>query len=1100
MLTSTNLPQAIQQSFMQGVVHHYWQNQAIAGQKLRAAYLYQLSPNQTLFGWMYCRPAPQEPEDWITHFLCYYSAHNLDGLQLDGIFNSLETGPATPFETLESTSVLEAIALPLSGEYPALEAGVKIPSSVRARSRLLLYQEKLLHFFLLIPETDAVPQSAAAETPETLPAPLTLSDAPAAATLSPPEMAPSLGLAGLRRPLDPTVVDSSLSAPTQINLSSLKQPLAQPAQKAALLIGVSESELGVQALSGVSQDIESLKAVLEHPDLGAFDTVTTLLNADSQQMAEEIEQFFSTCPPNGLALLYFSGHAIWDSQGMLCLTTKASRRGAQHKVVRSTVVSADFLAAVLQDTVVQHPVVLLDCCLSEDGIPRDSARKNRLQQFRQQLTASGTTVVMSSTAIHHVGVQKGHRLSAYTAYLIEGLATGIADTNGDGVLSLEEWHSYATRKVQLSSPALRPRLYRAGQFPWIIAQIDKTPLLQYRREVERCVRNGQIPLVNQLILEKSQKSLALAAADCIRIKAEVLKPYQEYQQKLRQYATAFLNQMQTNQMQANRIQASRTQTTAEHSLVGRAVATIQDVLGLTDADTAPIRAEVLQQLTVVQAPLSKTFVPTSGLMPLGHGGGVQAWLRDRPRVQAAIAQTTLWVALVPPALSRILASAGLVSRWGQSLLHRLPLQLTASWTQGRQRLSAASAKASQRVLGLSRPSTDIADHANKPVRVTPIAVILGISVGALLLTAAIFEARRQQEKKRALAQLETFLQQREYDQCIAYAQPLPNRVESSPETQQLVARCEAGLFWKNVEASVLSPTAGKVQALAFGEENRLLASAEESGTIQLWDLSQKTLARTLKGHQDRIWSLGASADGTLLASGGGDKTVKLWRFSTGQLLRTLEGHESTVWSIGFVPNRPLVASGSEDGTVRVWNTATGQLVRSLVGDKSAVRAIALSTDGQTLASGSVNGAITLWNLEDGQRLRTLKGHTDRVTTLATSRDDLLASGSADQTIRVWRLRDGTLVRTVPSPALPQPSSSGSGATGKSPIRSLAFSPLDQTLGSAAGTTVELQKADAGQPFNQFSDPSSGVNAIRFSSDGKILAIARQNNVLSLLRR
>ncbi len=1045
-LVSKNLPQAIQQSFMQAVVHPYWQSQSLKAQSLeeqalegrspvgritRAGYLHQFSSDQTLFGWMYCDPSIQESDEWITHFVCYYTTQKLDGILLDGIFNSLETGPKTQLERLEDQKELEAMTVPISGEYIATRLGVMIPSSVRARSRLLLYKEKLLQFLLPVEVLQ--------------------------------ESQPQNGSGSPQTPVPTQSRSLKLPAPPKFPILSSFPELdfVQTVQKVALLVGVSKSSLGFQTLPGVEKDIEALSQVLTDPAIGAFKTVKTLLNPDSQKMAEEIESFLSTCPADSMALLYFSGHGIWDSQGTLCLTTSASRRGPQQKIVRSTFLSTDFLCAVLKDSAARHPVLVLDCCLSEDGSPKESARKRRLEELQQQFTEARTTVLASSTAVHHTGVQKGHRLSAYTSYLVEGLATGIADLDEDSAISLDEWHTYAMRKVQLASPALRPALYRLPSQPMLaIAQISEPDAkLQYRREVERCIRNGSLSLVNQLILDKSQKTLQLAATDCIKIKAEMLKPHQEYQQKLRQYATVFLNQVQ--QEGIGRRPSSQ-------------VLRLKDALGLTDADTVPIQTEVSQQLTAAQIPLSKALAPTDSMMSTWTTSRTQFLLRSRPALQAVLEQANA----LPSVLAGWLVAANawgsrLISRFNQALRNQRPQSLIATLDQWRRDKSTSSIFTGSIFAG-----------------VTPVTVLLGASVAMLLLTATIFDAQQQQKRKRALTQLDTLLQQRDYDKCVADAQPLLRQLGSFPQIQALFEQCQAGLSWKNTEASTLPQVSSTAQAVVFGQSGGLLASGGEDANIQVWDVSTKTLLHTFGGHQGPIRSLATSPDGTLLASGGRDKTIKIWQFSTGKLLHTLRGHLGTVQSVSFVPKGQLVASGSEDGTIRLWNTATGKQVRSLTGDKLAIRAIAVSADGKILVSSGVSKAITFWNLDNGEPIRTMKGHADRVTALE-SNGNLFASGSLDKTVKVWRFSDGMLLRTL-------------ARQNTGPVQSLAFSPSNapsnSVVATASGAAVELQDAYTGKFLNQFSGSTSEVSATAYSPDGQTLAIARQNQLLSIFRR
>ena len=80
--------------------------------------------------------------------------------------------------------------------------------------------------------------------------------------------------------------------------------------KVALLIGVSEYELGLSSLPAATKDVEALCRVLKDPDLGGFDEVKSLINPKLEAMQDEIETLFTGRAKDDLVLLYFSGHGI----------------------------------------------------------------------------------------------------------------------------------------------------------------------------------------------------------------------------------------------------------------------------------------------------------------------------------------------------------------------------------------------------------------------------------------------------------------------------------------------------------------------------------------------------------------------------------------------------------------------------------------------------------------------------------------------------------------------------------------------------------------------------------------------------------------------
>ncbi len=68
----------------------------------------------------------------------------------------------------------------------------------------------------------------------------------------------------------------------------------------------------------------------------------------------------------------------------------------------------------------------------------------------------------------------------------------------------------------------------------------------------------------------------------------------------------------------------------------------------------------------------------------------------------------------------------------------------------------------------------------------------------------------------------------------------------------------------------------------------------------------------------RADSLGVSPDGALLACGLTDGSIQLWQIADGQLLRTLTGGFDGISSLDFSNDGRRLVSASRDGTIRVW--------------------------------------------------------------------------------------------------------------------------------------------------------------------------------------
>ena len=68
-----------------------------------------------------------------------------------------------------------------------------------------------------------------------------------------------------------------------------------------------------------------------------------------------------------------------------------------------------------------------------------------------------------------------------------------------------------------------------------------------------------------------------------------------------------------------------------------------------------------------------------------------------------------------------------------------------------------------------------------------------------------------------------------------------------------------------------------IYALAFSPDGKTLASGDEDGRIQVWNLvPHPQIQTTFTGHQGSVQVLIFSPDGKTLASGSGDGTILLW--------------------------------------------------------------------------------------------------------------------------------------------------------------------------------------------------------------------------------
>jgi tetratricopeptide (TPR) repeat protein len=369
--------------------------------------------------------------------------------------------------------------------------------------------------------------------------------------------------------------------------------------KLALAIGVSDYEPGLTPLPGATRDVEAMRRVLQHPDLGGFDDIKTLSNPDPQEMQEAIETLFSGRTKDDLVLLFFSGHGVKDDSGKLHLATRITRKTLQGDLIRATAVPTRFVQDIMSNSRSKRQVVILDCCFSGAFAEGWLAKDDGSVDVKSQLGGEGRAVLTSSSSTQYSFEQEGSDLSTYTRYLVEGIETGAADLDRDGVVSIDELHEYAKAKIQEAAPAMKPEIYaiKEGYKIYLFQAPTIDPKQSYRKVVENFASRGVISFVGRKALVTQRDRLGLSPEVAAAIEDEVLKPHQDRQKHLQEYDQAF-----EAAIQSERSLSSHTR---------KELKLYQQFLKLKDEDIAIVEAKY--------SPPEKVFQPSDE-----PAGGIQA--------------------------------------------------------------------------------------------------------------------------------------------------------------------------------------------------------------------------------------------------------------------------------------------------------------------------------------------------------------------------------------------------------------------------------------------------------------------------------------------
>ncbi len=167
-------------------------------------------------------------------------------------------------------------------------------------------------------------------------------------------------------------------------------------------------------------------------------------------------------------------------------------------------------------------------------------------------------------------------------------------------------------------------------------------------------------------------------------------------------------------------------------------------------------------------------------------------------------------------------------------------------------------------------------------------------------------------------------------------------------------------------------------SLAISADGRTLASSHclgitdendfelcDRNEIRLWDVtSGELLGLPLQGHSDFILALAFNENQSLLASGSQDKTILLWDVESREPLGVpMQGHKASITSLVFSPDDQLLASGSLDNHLILWDVGTYQTIGSpFTGSLGSINSLVFNPDGKTLYSGNSDGRILAWDV------------------------------------------------------------------------------------------------------------------------------------------
>jgi hypothetical protein len=239
-------------------------------------------------------------------------------------------------------------------------------------------------------------------------------------------------------------------------------------RRRALLVACADyGDPRLDRLRSPVHDVEVIAGLLGDPVIGGYD-VRLLLDPTEHEVRLELARLLRLAARSDHLLLFFACHGRRDRDGQLYL----AMTDTDVDDLPATALSTALVNLLLNRSPCQRVVLLLDCCFS-GAVSRvlthpggDAVRGGEL--FPGEGT--GRFVLTATTAYEYawdgasgLSLSDGSRHSVFAHAVIQGLGTGDADRDGDGLVSADDLYRYV-RDAVAAAGGQTPRrwVYGAG--------------------------------------------------------------------------------------------------------------------------------------------------------------------------------------------------------------------------------------------------------------------------------------------------------------------------------------------------------------------------------------------------------------------------------------------------------------------------------------------------------------------------------------------------------------------------------------------------------------------------------------------------------------
>lgn len=212
---------------------------------------------------------------------------------------------------------------------------------------------------------------------------------------------------------------------------------------------------------------------------------------------------------------------------------------------------------------------------------------------------------------------------------------------------------------------------------------------------------------------------------------------------------------------------------------------------------------------------------------------------------------------------------------------------------------------------------------------------------------------------------------------------------------------ENGTLQNTLEGSV-----GFTGAYAYMADQGLLALANESGTIKVWDLAERASLATFNATDAPLAALAISDDTQLLAAAGLNGHLVVWDWQEREQIADFDHEGNTINSVIFAGDSDRVATATAS-YIAVWSLEAESLDYALQLEEAGASGIFTYTpDGKLLITAGRNAPLNIWDAANNTMIGQLADVSGNRMTAAFSPDSsLMVTAVLDQQINLWNLAD-----------------------------------------------------------------------------------------------